>query len=284
MLMKIWLIPVVVGLILVLAIILSARRWERQTQQMRAQLEQGRRSTNPVPYTSRELAGLPPPVARYFRRVLQEGQPHIASALLTHSGTFSMSETKDKWSAFSSTQLVVCDRPGFDWDGRIRIFPGLMVYVHDAYIAGEGILHASFLGLFTVADIKGTPEVAQGELMRFLAEAAWYPTRLLPSQGVTWLAVDASSARATLSDGANKATLLFRFGADGLIAGIRADARPRATAGTTVLTPWEGRFWNYQRHNGILVPTDGEVAWILPAGPKPYWRGHLERIQFEFVH
>ena len=40
--------------------------------------------------------------------------------------------------------------------------------------------------------------MAEGELMRFLAEAAWYPTALLPSQGVRWQGADERSAFATL--------------------------------------------------------------------------------------
>ena len=34
---------------------------------------------------------------------------------------------------------------------------------------------------------------------------------------------------------------------------------------------------------GVRVPSDGEVAWLLPAGPKPYWRGHMTEIAFEFA-
>ncbi len=56
-------------------------------------------------------------------------------------------------------------------------------------VVGEGILHAAVLGAVPVVNIRGTREVAEGELMRFLAEAAWYPTALLPSQGVRWEAV-----------------------------------------------------------------------------------------------
>ena len=67
--------------------------------------------------------------------------------------------------------------------------PGLVVRVHDAYAAGEGMLHAALFGLFTVADLRGTRDIAEGELIRFLAETAWYPTALLPGQGVRWDAV-----------------------------------------------------------------------------------------------
>lgn len=108
----------------------------------------------------------------------------VTAVRVRHHGTFNMGETTPQWKAFTSDQLVIPRRPGFDWDARIAILPGLTVRVHDAYVAGEGLLHASLLGLLPVADLKGTPDVNVGELMRFLAEAAWYPTALLPSQGI----------------------------------------------------------------------------------------------------
>jgi hypothetical protein len=76
----------------------------------------------------------------------------------------------------------------------------------------------------SVANLRGTPEMAQGELLRWFAETAWYST-VLPSQGVHWSAVDDSSAVATRQDGATSVTLLFRFNVDDLIALMRAEAR-----------------------------------------------------------
>jgi hypothetical protein len=49
-------------------------------------------------------------------------------------------------------------------------------------------------------------------------------------------------------------------------------------------TPWQGRWSNYVEHDGILVPQEGEVSWLLPeAGLKPYWRGRVTDISFEFA-
>ena len=107
----------------------------------------------------------------------------------------------------------------------MRMAPGMHVFVHDAYVAGEGVLHAALFGLITVADLRGTPEMAEGELMRFLAEAAWYPTALLPSQGVRWDAMDDTSASASLVDAATTVSLEFRFDAEGLIDTVHAAAR-----------------------------------------------------------
>ena len=108
-------------------------------------------------------------------------------------------------------------------------------------------------------------------------------TALLPSQGVRWDAVDNQSGRATLNDGGVTVSLMFRFNAAGLIDSFRADARERM-AGAKVLTlPWQGRFWNYATRNGMQVPLEGEVAWIHPDGAKPYWRGRITQLDYEFV-
>ncbi len=47
--------------------------------------------------------------------------------------------------------------------------------------------------------------------------------------------------------------------------------------------PWQGRFWNYGERSGMRMPIDGEVAWLRPAGAKPYWRGHITEIFYEFA-
>lgn len=183
-----------------------------------------------------------------------------------------------------STQRVVTQRPGFVWDGRIAMLPGIAVRVHDAYVAGEGILHPALFGLITLADMRDTGgDVARGELMRFFAEAAWYPTALLPSQGVRWESVDNHSATATLIDGALSLTVLFRFGVDDFIESVQAEDRGRTVGGQVIPTPWEGCFWSYQERRGMHVPLRGEVAWLLREGRRSYWRGQITRLVYDFA-
>jgi hypothetical protein len=92
-----------------------------------------------------------------------------------------MSTTAENWRPFTSRQRVATNRPGILWDARMSIVPGLVVRVIDSYIEGAGLLHAAILSVFTVARVGGGGEIARGEFMRFFAEAAWYPTALLPS-------------------------------------------------------------------------------------------------------
>lgn len=272
------------GFVVVAAVILYADfRWKSGTRELRRRLEAARLPIEPKVFDSVELANAPAPVQRYFRAVLKHGQPIVAAVRVEHSGTFNMDATANRWKPFASTQRVVTHRPGFDWDARVAMMPGLPVLVHDAYVAGEGTLHAAVFGLISVADLHGAGEVARGELMRFFAEAAWYPTALLPSQGVRWDAVDDHSARATLKDDDLTLSLLFRFNAAGLIDTVYADSRGQTIGGKVMHAPWECRVWNYALRDSMYVPLDGEAAWVMPEGTKPYWRGHINQLSYEFA-
>jgi hypothetical protein len=265
----------------------GASQWEQGTQLLRSKLQAAQRPNATTHFDARELEGLPAPVQRYFRLALKDGQAIVQGVHVEHSGTFNMSQTdndndNDGWKPFTSDQQVVTNRPGFDWNAEITMFPGLPVRVHDAYIAGQGVLHAAMFGLFSVANLRGGGEIARGELMRYLAEAVWYPTALLPSQGVRWEAVDAHSARASLTDEGIDINLVFGFGEMGMVTSVRADARGRTVGKRVELTPWEGHFWNFAQRDGMTVPLDGEVSWVLPTGRKPYWRGTSTAIAYKF--
>jgi hypothetical protein len=279
-----WAVFLIVGFILLFTTVLIYGRihWNRITQNLLQQLETNHQSRQVAVYSeAKELNGLPAPVQRYFKAALRDANPIITAVNISHSGTFNMSADAEQWRPFVSTQRVVTHRPGFVWDGRIEMFPGVSVHVHDAYVAGEGILHPSIMGMFSLTELRGSDELAKGELMRFLAEAAWYPTALLPSQGVTWQAIDDHSARAHIRDGSTELQLTFRFREDGLIDSIRAEDRGRTVGKQVIATPWEGRWFDYQWQNGMQVPGQGEVAWILPEGAKPYWRGKLTHISYD---
>lgn len=282
----------------VLFFVYGAVRWSRRTQELNNRLRQGsgnaKTGESPRPpgttarYREREIRDLPSPVQRYFRAVLSEDGPIITGIHMRQRGTFNMGRETEQWKPFSANQTVRPGHPGFLWDARIHMLPGLNACVHDAYLEGAGLLHGTLAGAVTVMFQENSREIAQGEFLRYLAETAWYPTALLPSQGAEWTPVDTDSARVTITDpaavgGPLSVTMLFRFDREGRIESVYADERGAEIDGELVPTPWEGRWWNYQERSGLLVPTEGEVAWLFPSGRKPYWRGRVEAIRFEFA-
>lgn len=262
------------------AFVFGARRWASETRGIRSRIAGAQiRGAGVVDFA--ELNGLPMPVQRYFRKVLEDGQPLITQVQVSQEGSMNFSDSAEKWKTFTAEQLVVTQRPGFMWDARVGMVPGVEVRVHDSYAAGEGSLRAAVLGLITVGEFQGGKAMAEGELMRFLAEAVWYPTVLLPGHGVTWQSVDERSALATVTDGETSVTLTFMFDDEDLITSFYAAARGRASDGKVAAAPWQGRFWNYEERNGVVVPLEGEVSWVLPTGTRPYWRGRTTRIVYD---
>ena len=291
-------IGLVVGVLAVAAIVLTAfgsKRWANRMATLARGLEAARNDGSVKPphpndtthYDPHELEGLPAPVQRYFRAVLKDGQPIVRAVTIDMAGTINMSATAEQWKPFTSMQRVVTAsagaRSGFMWDARIAMLPGIKVHVLDSYIAGTGLVQAAMLGLFTVADMSGGGEMARGEFMRFFAETPWYPTALLPSQGVQWAAVDEHSANASINDGPLTLILLFHFNDIGLIDSVRAEARGGMVGKEMVMRPWECGLSNYQVRDGMTVPITGEAAWVRPDGRKTYFMGSVKSMAYEFA-
>lgn len=281
----------IVGGLVVIALglrLVGANRWAELIRTQTSELEAGRldaqgRLPSPARFDARELEGLPEPVQRYFRAVLTDGQPIIGAASIEMAGKINMSATAEQWKPFTSHQRVITRRPGFLWDAQVDMFPGAPARVVDSYVAGQGQLIAKLLGLVTVADAHGGGELARGEFMRFFAEAAWYPTALLPSQGVRWQAADDASANATIVDGPITLILLFRFNESGLIDSVRAESRGAGVGKDMVMLPWDCAYSNYQRQDGMLIPMAGEAAWVRSEGRKAYFIGNVEKLSYEFM-
>ena len=261
----------------------GAWRWSGTSRDLVARLNAGRMTPSISRYSPDELASVPAPVQRYFRAVLTDGQPIVTAVTLTQSGMFNLGKTADLWKPFTATQSFTTARPGFVWDANIAMAPGVPMRVVDAFIAGEGLLRPTVLGLFAMGTLQGTGEIARGELLRHFAESVWFPTALLPSQGVVWQAVDDTSAQGTMTDGPISVTMLFRFGADGLITAIHVDGRATTVGTATVLMPWECRMSDYQTRDGMRVPLTGEALYITPQAEKPYFKGTIDTISYEYA-
>jgi hypothetical protein len=140
-------------------------------------------------------------VQRYFRAVLKDGQPIITAVRIDIAGRFNLSPTGEQWKPFTSRQRVVTRRPGFLWDAKIAMWPGVHVRVVDSYIVGKGLLHAAVQGLFTMAHIQGEGECGA-------------PRRLIPNLDGAGLLSRAQASCRTFQrdDGTRHAATLSRGG------------------------------------------------------------------------
>ena len=234
-------------------------------------------------YTSSMLAGLPEPVARYFRYALTDGQPFVAAGAITQGGVLRTAISSPDWTNFTATQFVAPAAPGFVWNARVAVRPGFHVSVVDSYHSGVGAGRVSLFGALTVVQAENIAELNSGALHRYLAEAVWYPTALLPQAGVQWTALNDNAAIASLTDNGVTVSLEFRFSDTGEVTGIYTDGRFGQFDGGYRQTPWQGEFRNYQLVDGMRVPRYGEVGWVIDGELQLVWKGETETIRYAFV-
>lgn len=229
-----------------------------------------------------ELSDLPGCVQRYFRYALSPGQLTVRSVRMLQKGALRLGKNEWSWQPFTAEQVVSTRPAGFIWNAVVRMPLGINIHVVDSYFGFEGETEAELGSLIRLAKVSGRSEVATAALLRFLAEAVWYPTALLPSAGVNWRESGENRAVARLVDGENSVELEFRFDPGGPVVSVFSSGRNRLVKGHFELTPWEGLLFDYELNRRMMVPMRASVRWHLPEGTFPVWEGELQTIQYDF--
>ena len=232
-----------------------------------------------VDYAS--LKDLPIPVQKYFRYVLTDGQSFIKTIWLEQIGKLKVTPKSNDWSVFKATQIISQGSVSFLWDAKINIAPLIHVQVRDSLIESIGSGNVYLMSAISVGSDKDKPELNSGALYRYLAEAVWHPTALLPQSGVIWESVDENKAIAHFTKFNMSIALEFSFNDLGEITGIYTNNRYGKFGNRYAKYPWEGRFSDYKEFNGIKIPTKGEVGWHLPDGWWMFWKGNIVDAKFE---
>jgi hypothetical protein len=235
--------------------------------------------SQPVGWSRNDLEGLPAPAQRYLERVLgPPGEPRrLARAKMT--GQIRL-RPGSRWQPWRGWQAWSLRPPGFVWSARMRAAPLVAVHARDGLLDGRGGLLVRLWGWLTLARTQPVPELDQGSLQRWLAEAPLYPLALLPGPELRWEAVDHNSARVVARAGQAEVSGVFSFGPDGLPHRFRAEARWRQQPGGAFLaTPWRASFGQWREVGGSLIPTQAQAAWILPEGEFAYVRLEIEQME-----
>lgn len=265
-----WLVATTVLVVPMLGLLAARARATRQLRQDAQQLLLAARQGPAHQYHDSQLAGLPTPVQRYFRHVLTASQSCPRSLRLRHTGWFK-TDLEKSWLAIEGEQYISAEPAGFIWQGTTRWFTA-----RDEYGAGHGRLTVRLLGAVPVVRGHG-PHYDQGELLRWLAECAWLPTRLLPGPGIAWTAINDHAAHITCTPAGQAVTLVVRFNEQDEI----AECETLRYFGDTTQLPWIGRFAQYQRRQGLLVPLVAEVSWVQDGQRKPYARFTVQTLEYD---
>ncbi len=231
------------------------------------------------------LTGLPAPVQRYFRFALPDGTPYIYATQFTQQGRFRLKEDSslaedEGWKALDAREYFSADPPAFFWTAGIHLAPLVSLKGWDRNLKGEGQRYWRLLSAIPIVNAGG-PQIDQASLLRFLSEAVWIPTALLPGEYLEWAAIDPVSARATIHDHGSRVSAVFYFAADGRITHLVTHDKARRISGRQFTgDQWTGRFYDYRAINGIKIPTRSEAIWNLPRGDFSYSQLRISGVKF----
>ena len=272
-----------IAIILLATSIWFARIWQRQALEAFINtLEFAARASEIETHALQDASNLPPPVRRYLSHALGAHRRRLRLAHYTQEGELRSSASSKRWMKFTASQVIAPMRTEFIWNARVVALPLFHLGVRDSLIAGRGAGQVTLLSAIPVGSAGGNMEMHSGALHRFLAEAVWYPTALLPSAKLRWDTIDDRRALATLSDGDIAVSLEFRFNERDEVEGIYTPARWGSFDGGYKQLPWQGSFARYTQREGILVPAQGDVAWFEDGEWRTVWRGTILDATLEF--
>ena len=231
-------------------------------------------------FTYDDIEGLPEPVQRYFKYSIKEGQAYIQFARLEHTGSFRMDVGRD-WYPVEGKECFTADVPAFIWYGKVKMNPLVWVKARDKYHNGTGNMLIKLQSTIKIADEQGR-ELSQSDLVRWLGEAPFFPTALLPGKDLRWEEIDSDSARVIVEDHGLHVSGVFYFNEKGQITRFLTHDRFRTVDYRQVNDPFNGYYRDYQEYNGFMIPTEIEAVWDLDEGNFSYAKFKVEDIQYEF--
>jgi hypothetical protein len=253
---------IIAGLIItsVLYVYVSGNKFRGRVEQEVQQISRVDRSAVRT-YTAADLKQLPAPVQRYFRYALKDGQKHVGRVSIGMNGTFKMKES-DQWIPFEAKQYYETSKPAYVWLATLRPLPYLWTEARDLLHQGRG---SSVNRLYSALELSydAGREADLSALARYITEAPWYPTALLPSEFVSWHAVDSGSAKVVFRYNGYIVSVIFTMNGRGEIVKAMTGDRYRKVKGYREQVPWTAHYIKYEEVNRMKIPMEVETAWNL---------------------
>jgi hypothetical protein len=222
--------------------------------------------TDPI-VTRAELEPLPAPVRRWLEASGVVGRERAHTVRLQQRGDLRTAPDA-AWLPVRAEQYFSVDEPGFVWKVEATMH-ALPVTGRDRYFGGRGSMLIKAASLVDVAN-EADAKIDLGAMVRYLAEIVWLPTAALRPY-ITWEALDANGARATMRYGGAIVSANFAFDDAGRVTRVSAERYMGGGDGAK-LAPWFATCAEYRAVRGIVIPVRGDVGWALATGEFVYYR------------
>ncbi len=260
-------------------VLFQSQRTERDIDAFEARVASlGTAAPGPA-FNASAIARLPEPVQRYFKFTFPDQSPGHSVVRLSAEGDFRRPLT-ETFHPTTAEQVIAIGVPALMFSATTPVFPGVWARAYDFFADGEMEMKAKILSTLTVVNEPGTPELNRISLRRWLLESALYPQALLPGGVVTWQPVDSNSARAVISLGDMRATMVAHFDSEGRMFQMVAEEEGDLS------TPYHGSGEHvtrsdYQLVGGQMIPMRFTISRASGGKIYPFWDGRISSISYQ---
>ena len=271
-LMLIILVPIV-GLLLYI----GWGMWQTSSQLASFKEHVLERSTTPV-VSAAEMEALPEPVKRYFAFTLPDGTNNLPGyAVIKAQGDFRRPLTEN-FQKTTAEQILSTTRPDFVFHANTPILGPIWATAYDSFVNGQMEMQAKLMSAATLLHFTNDTQLDELSLRRWLLEASSWPPALLPSERVTWEAIDDNTARAVVSEYGLSASMIAKFDASGALTEMFAEEDGDLT------TPYHGPGENvlrgdYQMKGRVRIPMSLVISRAADGNAYPFWKATITDIK-----
>jgi len=234
--------------------------------------------TRQLPFDADRLRNLPEPVSRWLRTSGALEQKPVRRVRLRQRGRMRLKPGQKQWIGVEARAIYTLDNPGFLWQIRTAV-SGLPLVGRDLYFKGKGAMEIRIGGVIPVVRVSNHWRINEATLQRYLGEMVWVPSGLA-SPCIEWEAIDAFSARATMTYEGVKGSGVFHFNSRGEV--TRFVARRFRDIRDDERREWVVTVIKTGIVDGVRIPLGLEVSWIFEEGPFSWYEFEVFDLAHEY--
>jgi len=266
----------VLSLLSVLLIFTSCTNMKRVFIKEKSEFIERNKGYNIETFTEESINSLPEPLKKYLRVCGYINTPIPINANIYWTESWLKMSPDKEWKKLYTTQFNSV-KP----IGRVAYMKilGMPVAARDLYRDGYGEMKVKLFNLINVA-FDNSKEVAQSALITTFCEFAFIPSYLL-SDNVKWEHIDDRSVRGTLVDNGIEVSGIFYFNEEGLFTHFETSDRYFTTGKNTYKkVKFSVVVDSYKNQDNLKIGEEVKVMWHLPEGDYEYFKGIVDKIEF----
>jgi hypothetical protein len=232
-----------------------------------------------------EMSALPRTVRRYMEFYgVAEGTPKHTAVSLRWTGEFRLAPDKP-WVPMEAVQRDTRTPVTRIFLMRARMNGVVPVFVHDAYVDGEGKVIAKLADLVPVIEATGTA-LSLNELVTWIDDCVHFAPSMLLGRHTHWINVDDHTFDVVFYDCGHKIAARVHVDERGAPVDFETDDRvlddPHDPKHPLMRGRWTTPSRAWQRVGEQVFPTQTDATWELPQGEFTYARLDLDAASVVF--